>query len=96
MEMLPRLSRMIVSVYWYLLFFFILYAIVSVERHKKHIAKSNLRMNETMANLTKELNGSSFRIWCGVQREEAITGRAGLRQRATSPKLAKSIEIQSY
>lgn len=31
----------------------------------------------------------------GVQREETITGRAGLQQQATSPKLAKSIEIQS-
>ena len=56
-----------------------------------------------MANLTKELNGSFFRIWIGVQtevqggvqREEAITGRARLLQQATSPKLAKSIEIQS-
>lgn len=52
-----------------------------------------------MGYITKELNGSFFRF-CGgvqteVQREEAITGRAGLQQQATSPKLAKSIEIQS-
>lgn len=56
-----------------------------------------------MFNITKELNGSFFRFWGGVQkgvqggvlREEAITGMAGLQQQATSPNLAKSKEIQS-
>lgn len=56
-----------------------------------------------MAYITKELNGSFFRFWGevqtevqgGVQREEAITGKASLQQQVTSPKLAKSIEIQS-
>lgn len=44
-----------------------------------------------------------FRFWGGGQKrgyayfqgEEAITGRAGLQEQPTSPKLAKSIEIQS-
>lgn len=53
--------------------------------------------------ITKELSGSFFRFWGGVQtevqdgvqREEAITGSARLRQQATYPNLAKSIEIQS-
>ena len=42
-----------------------------------------------------EFSGVQTEVQGGVQREEAITGRAGLRQQATSPKLAKSIEIQS-
>jgi len=65
-------------------------------------AKLNLGIHEVLGYITKELNGSFFRfcggvqteVQAGVQREEAITGRAGLRQQATSPKLAKSIEIQ--
>jgi len=44
-----------------------------------------------------------FAVWGGGQNGgyayfqgvDAMTGRAGLLQRATSPKLAKSIEIQS-
>lgn len=48
-----------------------------------------------MTALTKEFNGSFFRFCGGVQREEAITGRTGLQQQATSPKLAKSKEILS-
>lgn len=39
--------------------------------------------------------GVQTEVQDGVQREEAITGRAGLQQQATCPKLAKSIEIQS-
>lgn len=70
---------------------------------EKQNAKLNLGIHEAMFYITKELSGSFFRFWGGVQtevqggvqREEAITGREGLRQRATSPKLAKSIEIQS-
>ena len=66
-------------------------------------AKLNLGIYEVLGYITKELNGSFFRFYggvqtevqAGVQREEAIAGRAGLRQQATSPKLAKSIEIQS-
>jgi hypothetical protein len=41
------------------------------------------------------LGWGSKRGYAYFQGEEAITGRAGLRQQATSPKLAKSIEIQS-
>lgn len=70
---------------------------------EKQNAKLNLGIHEAMFYITKELSGSFFRFWGGVQtevqdgvqREEAITGRAGLQQQATSPKLAKIIEIQS-
>lgn len=70
---------------------------------EKQNAKLNLGIHEILGYIKKELNGSFFRfcggvqteVQGGVQREEAITGRAGLRQQATSPKLAKSIEIQS-
>lgn len=51
---------------------------------EKHIAKLNLRINDVMTNVTKELNDSFFRIWSGVQTEvqseDAITGRASLQQ----------------
>lgn len=40
-------------------------------------------------------NGGQIRGYAYFHSEEAITGRAGLHQQATSPKLAKSIEIQS-
>ncbi len=70
---------------------------------EKQNAKLNLGIHEILGYITKELNGSFFRfcggvqteVQGGVQREEAITGRAGLQQQVTSPKLAKSIEIQS-
>ncbi|MCT4712371.1 hypothetical protein MUA04_19560 [Enterobacteriaceae bacterium H11S18] len=70
---------------------------------EKQNAKLNLGIHEVFGYITKELNGSFFRfcggvqaeVQAGVQREEAITGRAGLPQQATSPKLAKSKEIQS-
>ncbi|EOL8850026.1 hypothetical protein [Klebsiella michiganensis] len=42
-----------------------------------------------------EFSGVQTEVQGGVQREEAITGRASLQQQATSPKLAKSKEIQS-
>jgi len=70
---------------------------------EKQNAKLNRGIHEVLGYIKKELNGSFFRFWGGVhkgvqggvQREETITGRAGLQQQATSPKLAKSIEIQS-
>ncbi|HFJ2540727.1 TPA: hypothetical protein ACGTTV_003525 [Klebsiella pneumoniae] len=70
---------------------------------EKQNAKLNLGIHEVVVDATKELNGSFFcfcggvqtEVQAGVQREEAITGRAGLLQQATSPKLAKSLEIQS-
>ncbi|MCS2154985.1 hypothetical protein MUU49_20765 [Scandinavium goeteborgense] len=42
-----------------------------------------------------EFNGVQKRGYAYFQGVEAITGRAGLPQQATSPKLAKSKEIQS-
>jgi len=70
---------------------------------EKQNAKLNLEIYEVLGYITKELNGSFFRfcggvqteVQGGVQREEAITGRASLQQQATSPKLAKSKEFQS-
>lgn len=70
---------------------------------EKQNAKLNLGIHEVLGYIAKELNGSFFRlsggvqteVQAGVQREEAITERAGLQQHASSPKLAKSIEIQS-
>lgn len=40
-------------------------------------------------------NGGQIRGYAYFQGVDAMTGRAGLQQQATSPKLAKSIEIQS-
>jgi hypothetical protein len=70
---------------------------------EKQNAKLNLGIHEVLGYITKELNGSFFRfcggvqteVQAGVQREEAITGRTSLHQQVTSPKLAKSKEIQS-